>query len=563
VILPALIDYYDRLAAEPESDIAPFGFSPQNISFILVLEKDGSIHAVQSAQVSDEKEKLRPRQMKVPDYGQKRTAQDRPNFLWDKTDYLFGVSKDSDEPARDANRFKMFCDLHLQFESQIQDELFRAFCMFLKAWEPSNVASISNWTEVVGQNCVIGLRGEQRYLHELPDAQTAWHSILARLETKPGFCLTTGAPAAIARLHPPIKRVYDPGGQAEKGIVAFNKDKAAFESYGKEQSFNAPVSVEAAFKYCTALNRLLTDERRRVLLGGATIVFWSEKPTPFEEAFTGMIAGDKPEDAAAIFRTHEFFESLKAGVSHSGLGDLDTKFFVLGLSPNAARISIRYWLEGTVRQFGGRLRTHIEALEMVGGDSYPPLTIRRMVSSTARLDDGRPDYDSISPHLAGDITRAVLTGLPYPNQLLAAIIARIGADGVVDHPRASIIKGFLIRKSKEVFMALDTERIDPPYLLGRLFAALEKTQEDAYENKLNRTIKDAYFSSASANPASVFPRLCRLSQHHIERLEGSHKVNRERLIQDIIAPLGAFPRVLPLEEQGLFFIGYYHQRQAL
>jgi CRISPR-associated protein Csd1 len=233
-------------------------------------------------------------------------------------------------------------------------------------------------------------------------------------------------------------------------------------------------------------------------------------------------------------------------------------FYILGLSPNASRLSVRFWLVGTVGDFAERLARHVSNLEMDGArPDDPPLIIRRLLFETAR------EPKDISPQLAGAMARAVLMGGPYPQLLLNALIRRIQADRRVNHPRAAAIKAFLVRnRNWEVPVSLDPDRQDPAYRLGRLFATLEKTQEDALPG-LNATIKDRYFGAASATPATVFPRLMRLHHHHMGKIDSPGlRVNREKLVQSICEGLDAFPRHLPLDEQGLFYIGYYHQRQA-
>jgi CRISPR-associated protein Csd1 len=564
VILPALIDYYDRLAAEPDADIAPFGFSRQNISFIVVLEGDGKLHAIQPDFTETDGRK-RPRSRVVPGQAKPSGQGLNPCLLWDNTAYLLGYKPNDTNTDRTAKSFEAFRDRHLALKGEIMDPTFDAVCGFLKAWSPQGSADLPALVEIGQGFGVFQIRGQTGFVHESAAVLRYWKGQLNPTEAPDavaGASLLNNQRKPLARLHEPKIKGVVSGQSAGTVLVGFNED--AFTSYGKSQSYNAPLGEDEAFKYCTSLNRLLADQRRRAMIGDATVVFWSAKPTPFEDTFTGLLVGDRAEDQATINRTRGFAEDVRQGQLTDELGDLNTPFFVLGLSPNAARVSVRYWLSGTVGEFARRLGEHLRALDIVGArENDPPLTIRRIVNTTARLDDGKPDYDSILPRLAGDVARAVLGGRAYPNQLLAAVVARVGADGVIDHPRAAVVKACLIRKQIEVTMALDETRTDPPYLLGRLFATLEKTQEDAYEPKLNRTIKDGYFSSASATPASVFPRLCRLSQHHIERLEGGMKTNREKLIQRIVAPLGAFPRVMRLEEQGLFFIGYYHQRQDL
>jgi CRISPR-associated protein Csd1 len=382
--------------------------------------------------------------------------------------------------------------------------------------------------------------------------------------------LISGEMQQIARLHEPkIKGVR--GAQTSgAALVSFNED--AYESYGKSQSFNAPVGVEDAFKYCTALNRLTTSRDRPVHLGDTTVVFWTEKPTDFETVFPGVFENDYVEDEGSVIRLKNFFDSLRRAVGGGTFDNGDVLFYVLGLSPNAARVSVRFWHVGTVQQFAERLGQHLTDIKLAGGPPDMPLiTIQRIIDQTAR------ERDDIQPQLAGAMQQAVLSGGPYPASVAAAVLRRIRADGQTDgvngHIRAAILKAYLIRKarlSKEkeiVFMSLDKTNTNVAYRLGRLFAALEKTQEDAMGGDLNVTIKDRYFSSASANPVTAFPRLLRLHAHHLDKLgadKRGFKIAREKIIQEIcegIDPQKGFPARLPLDEQGLFFIGYYHQRQ--
>ena len=375
----------------------------------------------------------------------------------------------------------------------------------------------------------------------------------------------------IARLHEPkIKGVR--GAQTSGAtLVAFNAD--AYESYRKAQSFNAPVGVEDAFKYCTALNRLTMDRKRQVHLGDATVVYWSERPTPFEDDVFGIFESQEAEDSGAIDRLKGFFNRLRRAAGGAMFENGDVPFYILGLSPNAARVSVRFWLAGTVQQLAERLGQHVADLELAGAPpSMLPITVQRIIDQSAR------ERDDIQPLLGGAVLQAVLSGGSYPASLPAAVLRRIRADGQTGgangHIRAAILKAYLARKARldkqqeTISMSLDKSCSQSAYHMGRLFAALEKTQEDALGGDLNVTIKDRYFSSASTNPVAAFPRLLRLHAHHLDKLGAEKrglKVIRERLIQEISDHFSAadgFPAHLSLDEQGLFFIGYYHQREA-
>lgn len=565
MILKALVDYYDRLSADPESEVAPFGFSRQKISFIIVLEKDGGLHAIQPDFVETGGRRI-PRPRVVPGQSKPSGQGINPCFCWDNSAYMLGYKQDDTKPERTAECFRAFKDRHLALEKEINDPAFGAVCAFLRAWKPSEAAARPDLMELGTGFGVFQVRGETEFVHERERVLAYWRGTLINAPVEDeeqamvGPSLLDGTSKLLARLHEPkIKGVV--GGQSSGGvIIGFNEP--AFESYGHSQSYNAPLGTDEAFKYCTALNALLSADRRRITIGEITIVCWTRQPEPFEDEFTQMLVEPPPDDPVVAERARNFFHRLRQGADASDLGNPSTPFYILALSPNAARISVRFFLPGTVGEFAGRLRDHLDALEILGARPERPLTVRRIVNTTLRHDDGKPDYDSLNERLAGDFVRAILSGTAYPQQVLSRVIRGVAADGTLNADRAAIIKACLIRNyRKEMSVALDIQRTDAPYRLGRLFAAFEKTQEDASEGKLNRTIKDGYFSSASASPATVFPRLCRLNHHHIERLDGGRKVKREKLIQEIIAPLGQFPRSLPLEDQGAFFIGYYHQRQ--
>jgi CRISPR-associated protein Csd1 len=585
MILQALYNYYDHL---PDDKKPPLGFATHNVSFCLVLIPDGTLHEIEDIRTPTSKGKPIPVEMELPDFGEKRTSNDRPYYLWDKTDYFFGRGSDPKNAERDVKRFQDFRKLHLDERGELHNPAYQAFCRFLEAWDPSKADSLPDWLDIAGSNLVVRLRAEKEYLHKISENRNEWLKILAKRDTISGLCLVTGQRASIARLHPPIKKIYDPDGQAEKGIVTFNKD--AFESYGKVQSYNAPISIEVTFKYSSALNKLLSDRGRRVLLGDTTCVFWTEKPNVVEDAFRATCDDDfwsnRPEENAdtAAAKTHnnvrDFFNRLKSGLPSDHAADLENPqapFYVLGLSPNASRISVRFWHVCTVGELAVRLAKHLQSLEMIGRPpDEPPLTIRRIIEETVSPKNGRPDRDKIAPQLVGDVARAVLTGLHYPQSLFNAVMNRIRTEGFVDrekrkdwraaeYRRAAILKAWLIRNHRlEVPVSLDESRTDAPYLLGRLFAAYEKTQKDAQGENLNRTVKDSYLSAASATPASVFPRLFKLSQHHLAKLKADKPglaVVREKLVGQIFAGLTDFPTHLRLQEQGLFAIGYYHQTQ--
>ena len=585
MILPALIDYYDRVAEEPDGDIASYGFSRQKITFCVNLTATGELIEIADARHAETnaagKSRMAPKRIVVLGQAKPSGSGINPCLLWDNASYMLGWKADDAKPERTRASFEAFRDKHLALRDEINDDDFDAVCCFLEKWDPNSFMPDDSQQEYLSSFGVFRIGSKQSYVHEQPAVRSSYLASLRNddangTENRPS--LTDGKPSRVARLHEPkIKGVW--GAQsAGATIVSFNNE--AFESYGKSQGDNAPVSEHDAFKYCTALNHLLADPERHTQLGDATVVWWADAPVPDETLltfFSSIGAGvpsevegkGKAEVLAAAMR------DLARGEVPKSLTGLETGFNVLGLSPNQARLSVRFWWRGPLVQLFGNVAKHqLDAmLEPVPErDANKPMSIYRVVRETARILSDRPDMDTVSPTLAGELTRAILTGGQYPMSLLEAIIRRVRADGEVTHARAAITKACIIRRRRllagshaqtyqEVPVSLNPDG-PLPYQLGRLFAVIEKTQGDALGD-VNASIRDRYFGSVSATPASVFPRLLRLSQHHITKLEGGRRVNREKLTQEVIEKIDHFPRHLNLEQQGLFQIGYYHQRQDL
>lgn len=601
--LPALIGYYERLAADPNQKVAELGFSAAKVHFEVILERDGTF--VELADIRAEnprgKGKSVPRTMLVPDAGGRAGTGLKPFFCWDNTGYALGRDNKGN-PERAAEMFAAFRDLHLGFRDElVDDEGFRALCLFLeKQWDPGQAESLPSWDEAVGMNVVFRLRAGKDYVHQSKAVKAAWSRRLAAESAAgggvSGFSLISGDRERIARLHPLLSGVIGANTMGA-AIVSFNIP--SFESYGKSQSYNAPVGEIDAFRYTTALGRLLADDDRRVSIGDATVVFWSDRgdAAKMEEIAREFCAGPPPKSEAAehgetINRLRSFLEAARKGRLADELGNPEAPFYVLGLSPNSSRLSVRFWIAGTVRQFAERLARHARDLEMVGArPDDPPLSVRRLIAEAMPKGMTSSSQKKYVAQLAGDFSRSVLGGYPYPQAMLNALVRRVRSDATINHARAAMLKAYLNRnlgnRQKEVPVALDTNHPDEAYHLGRLFAVLEKTQEeslageprneakatqkntadsgkDGPPREKRRTIKDSYFSGASATPASIYPRLLRLHQHHMNKIENTgRRVNLEKLIGEICSHIRRFPAHLPLEKQGLLQIGYYHQRQDL
>jgi CRISPR-associated protein Csd1 len=388
--------------------------------------------------------------------------------------------------------------------------------------------------------------------------------------------------ACVARLHEP--KIKGVAGAQSSGELLVSFNASSYESYGKSQSFNAPVSASIAFKYANALNHLLEQRERRISLGDSTVVFWADHPNVLENCLSELFSDALQHDGLVVEEDKERVRQAKLLLTQlrDGTGGADgnddgqpTKFFLLGLSPNASRLSVRLWVEADASELRQRLGQHLRDLALHDRWDDRLVTLRRIVASTGRADrDAKGklkgfDTENVSPQLAGDLARSVLTGAAYPQSLLATMLRRIHNDGEVAYARVSAIKACLVRNTRlrgnplEVSVMLDTTNTDPAYSCGRAFALLEKIQSDSTQGELNTTIKDRYFSSASTTPSLVFPRLFRLNQHHLAKLEYGPRIYRERQLAEVLSKLSVFPHLLSLEEQGKFVLGYFHQRQDL
>jgi len=568
-LLPALIAYYQRLETDPGESVAEYGFSREKIHFAVVLEPDGSLFGLNDIRERNEKGKPIPSLHLVPDGGGRAGIGLKPFFCWDNTGYALGRDN-KDKPERAAAMFAEFRKLHLaQREELAGDEGFTALCRFLEQWDPARAEEFPNWEEAAGQNVVFKVRGRTGYVHGSEAVRSVWLKCIAAPgeegSVAHGISLISGAEEELARLHPQISGVVG-ANTTGAAIVSFNL--AAFESYGKSQSYNAPVGVRDAFRYSTALNRLLADGLRRARIGDATVVFWSDhaEGSEAEEMFNLFFGdqlshGDPSEHAATVDRVRGFLSAASQG----RLGDLlkkpDAPFFILGLSPNASRLNVRYWLAGTVGQFAQRLARHASDLRIEGApDIGDWFSIQSLLAETAR------EKSEIQPQLAGNVSRAILEGLPsYPEALLTGIIRRIRADGEVSWCRAAVLKAFLKREGRfEVDVYLNKEHREKAYHCGRLFAVLSFAQKEALGD-INSGVIRRNLGSVMAMPGIMLGRLEKAAEvGHLPKLDGDLPEFIRDELKAINVRLGDdLPRHLSLHHQGLFMLGFYQESQYL
>jgi CRISPR-associated protein Csd1 len=555
MILQSLVSHYDRLATDPESGCAPEGFSRERVHFGLVIGKDGRLAQVLDLRRQAGRKQV-PREVIVPQ-GPKKSVNIAASFLWGSTAYVLGAD-DKGKPARTANCHTAFKELHQRLLEPSTDDGARAVLRFLDTWSPADATRLDHWQDMLKSNLVFQLDGDTQFVHERRAVASIWiANLLAAEKGEEGMCLITGEQAPIARLHPAIKGVRD-AQSSGAAIVSFNLN--AFWSYGKEQNYNAPISETRAFAYATALNHLLrSGSSNRIQIGDATTIFWTERDSPVE-GFFGMVL-DPHDNAGEDRELGVFLEAVREGRLPPEI-DPTVRFYILGLSPNASRLSVRFWHASTVADISEKLGQHFRDLAMIR--SFDSDATFPGMWHLLRETRNRKSEDGPAPLLAGAVMQAILKGTLYPQALLSAVIARIRAEQNINYLRAAIIKAVLVRKARilnqglETPMGLDKENKNVAYLLGRLFAVLEKAQQDAIPGA-NTTIKDRFYGSASATPRVVFPQLLRLAQHYVEKAEYGRV--RDRQIEEIVCDLKEFPAHLGLDQQGLFAIGYYQQRQ--
>jgi CRISPR-associated protein Cas8c/Csd1, subtype I-C/DVULG len=581
-ILTSLVKAYDNLRDAPA-----FGYSQEKISYIIVLREDGSVAELLDCRDGEGK-KAKPRGFMVPQ-AVKRTSGVAANFMWDKTSYVLGV--DAQDPNTNeadaealakkattvASHHKAFVEKHLLALGDKDDIGLQALKRFLENWVPEDFDRLGWPEEAKGTNVIFALESERLEgvnLHDRPAAKKLWAAISAAEDVEMRPCLVTGEYGVVARLHPSLKKVS--GAQSSgASLVSFNLDSA--RSYGKEQGYNAPVSERAAFAYTTVLNRFLEkDSGHRIEIGEATTVFWADASErkfaqEAEEMFSLMFEAAEVEadiERVDTSRLRSRLQQIRDGLP---LGDIEpglakgVRFHILGLSPNAARVSVRFHFSDT---FGNLARNYQRFVSDMRIDpapkgGYPPLW--RYLNETAVV--GK--RENVNPVLSGEWSRSILSGSNYPLTLMSSVLTRIRADGDINPLRVGILKAVLVRnfKKENTPVALDHTNTNKGYLLGRLFAVYERIQTTALGRNVNATIKDKFYGSASAQPRRVFATLDSGSQNHLSKIgkdKPGYKVVLEKdigSIMELMSPGGnPYPVSLSAEEQALFALGYYHQR---
>lgn len=569
MILQSLAEYYNAL--EKQGKVASPGCGAVKVSFALCLSEDGELERVVSVQVEQlrgKKTVLAPQVMSLS-APVKRTVGVAANFLCDNSGYMLGVDTKG-KPERTAECFAACKALHEKLLSGIDTRAAKSVLAFFQNWQPEkadkNPALAEHWDELIS-GCNLVFRCEGGYAQDDPEIRRAWerHYNSGGYDGGPQMvCLVTGERGPAEAVHPAIKGV---AGAQSSGAALVSFNAPAFCSFGKEQNLNAPTSKAAAFAYTSALNYLLADRDHVFRIGDTTVVFWAQSgEAAYQDLFGSIFSSAyKEEDlrrmVEELCKGHcvEFDDTmLEPGVN----------FYVLGLSPNAARLSVRFFLRNTFGGFLEHIEAHMGRLKISRPNyaKYEVPSLRDLLDAT--VNQNSRDKQAC-PEMAGEMLRAVLNDSPYPAALLNGVVLRIRAEHSVTWPRAAILKAYYLKKpnkdipAEEVLtVSLNEASTNVPYNLGRLFYVLENIQQKANPG-INATIKDKYFNSASATPAVVFPVLINLAQKHLKKLPDGQRVYYEKSLQSVLDKLDEdFPTRLNLPQQGSFQLGYYQQKQA-
>lgn len=567
MILQNLAEYYENLVLQEK--VSKSGWCQAKVSHAIELNEDGTIKAIISKKKEEERGKKKiwvPVLLNVPEMVT-RSSGVSSNFLCDNAKYFLGIDGDGIQ-KRTIECFESAKKRHLMLLEEANGKMARAICLFFKNWKPEcadeSLSVKEHWDELnEGGNLIFCMKAI--YAQDEKEIQDIWEKYLKKQKQgKQGICLVTGQRAEIARIHRGIKGV--PGAQSSgAALVSFNAP--AFESYGKEQSYNAMVGKYAEFAYTTALNYLLNQSEYKFALGDSMIVFWAESgQEEYQDSFLSWL-NPKVDNQEEM---NKVFGNLKKGV-WVDLEDIqldpEQRFYILCLAPNAARLSVRFYYQNSFGNIIKNIAKHYQRMEIVrpSWEDMRYLGIKQMLNET--VNQKSKDKTPI-PNMASMVLSAILSDTKYPASLYTDTLIRIRAEqGRVTCGRAAIIKAFLIQNYKwkegDEYMGLNEGCEESAYVLGRLFAVLESIQKDA-NSGINTTIRDRYFNSACATPASVFPTLIKLKNSHIKKLEresGGTKIYYEKMLTELMGKIEKFPRRLSLEEQGKFMLGYYHQVQ--
>lgn len=565
MILQALTRLFEDLTRQGKLSCP--GWSKSKISYALCLDESGTLEYVVPClheETVGNKTQLRPSLMELPS-PVTRTVGIFPNFLWDNSSYLLGVDEKG-KPERSKACFQACAALHHQLLDDVDSPAARAILAFFDIWQPENAQEnpllADCWADLMkGGNLVFRVGGA--YAQDDPLIRAKWNGHYADQQGEKQQCLVTGNWDVAEKVHPAVKGV---AGAQSSGAALVSFNAPAFCSYGKEQSLNAPVGKYAAFAYTAALNALLSDRQNVHRIADTTVVCWAEGAEPQYSAYAGLaLFGDDLPDTFSEDDLRASLHQLAQGLPCEALKlDPNRSFYILGLAPNAARLSVRFFYRDCFGALMKNVNAHHARMQIVGSryTITPPWAMLRETVNLNTTDK------SPSPVMAGATTRAIFTGSAYPASLLQATMLRIRAEREITPGRAAILKAYYLKNPNELCpkevltVSLNENSTNIPYTLGRLFAVYEDVQESAIPG-INATIKDKYFNSAAATPAVIFPILDNLCQKHLRKLDTGLRISQDKKIGALKDILGeSYPTRLSLPEQGSFNLGYYHQKQS-
>lgn len=566
MILQELCSYYDVLSADSESGVALRNYSAAACSYAVTLSASGEMKGI--IPLAEDKKKLT---LIVPEQ-KTRTSKPSPYFLCDNAKYFLGFEWKKD---KEKNQVFLPTEKYLQTAYALHQEIagdsgnkpLQAVLQFLKNRIEGIPLDIEPDHPIYQRDLIVFRYEDEGYVHEIPEVRTLWETYCSQDSADEiyGQCMITGAEnQMIARIHTNLKGIS--GGQASGcSLVSFNKN--SFESYGKSQSYNAPISETAMFKYTTALKYLLSKKENSLRLADTTVVFWAESKK--EESFISYFLASESSgpDSVADKNTEkeiaEILQNVRDGKSVSGIANPESKTCILGLSPNMARLSVRFWYRNTFRDFVLRMAEHQENMRVLNSKGeFRYVSISQILRRIAP--PGKEWWTKVPASYERALFQAIISGAPYPMSVYTGVLMRIRAEAgdtfCVDPVRVGYLKAVLMRNyhNEELSVTLNQKSTDTAYSLGRLFAVMESLQEKA--NGVS-TIRSRYFAAASMSPKKVFPSLLNLSQHHIAKYKMSGYL--DKMMESILSVISEFPAHLSLEEQGRFVLGYYHQREYL
>lgn len=553
MILKALYDYYNRCEG-----LSAKGLEQKEIGYLIVIDKDGTFVRIESRM----KDKKTAQTFLVLQTIKRSGRKYAPNILWDNYEYVIGGA---DESAKKHDTFiRMIEKLKEQVSS---DRYLNAISEFYKKNEKLEdiIKNDVLYEEMhkSKKNISFLLQGESKIAAE---NEKVWNLILSQSADDGiyGICLVTGKKDSVARLHTTIKLTKDTG-----PLVSFKTDRG-YDSYGKEQGYNAQISGDAEFAYTTALNAMLQKgSHNKFSVGNRTFVFWASSNSEAAEQTEGSLfdlLGYTEEEVddpnAKIEQVRKVFTAIYSGSLKTSLED---RFYILGLAPNSARIAVVYWSECSLKEFAGKILCHFEDMKIKDTriDKKPYMGIKSMLAAVTL--NGK--QSEATPNLPEAVVKSIFQGTPYPFTLFSACIRRIRAElgnkDAIRIARMAIIKAYLNRindNNKKIETMLDKSNTNQGYLCGRLFAVLENLQ---YAANKQDSIRSGYMNAASSTPSAVYPTILKLSNSHYSKLAKDKKglaIYFDNQKKEIMAQISDFPDTLDLSDQGRFFLGYYHQK---